>query len=103
MTAPTIGHTWDGHLQTPCPSWCWHGCDGTLHGSDAVSVHVKRHAFPLTINIVHPATEAEAYISLVDAHNRREDQFTADEAEHLANILLNHTKILRAHAQEVSA
>jgi hypothetical protein len=52
--------------------------------------------------VVQPTHERYPSISLVDSQNEREDSLTADEAEHLANVLLDHVKILRAHAQEAT-
>lgn len=100
MTAPTLAYSWDGYLQTPCPSWCWHGCDGTLHGSAPAHIAVQCHPHPMVINVIQPTDEAEPKISLVDSQCVREDRLTADEAEHLAHVLLDHVKIVRAHAAE---
>lgn len=104
MSDPTFTWTEDGCLRTPCPSWCWHGCDGTAHSSESVSAHQGRRPFgeELMVCVVQPTHERYPSISLVDSQNEREDSLTADEAEHLANVLLDHVKILRAHAQEAT-
>lgn len=95
MTAPTLTYSWDGYVKTPCLPWCSDICDGTSHGSDPVDINVKCHVHPLTINVVQPTTEAEPKITLIDGHEHRVDEFTATEAEHLANLLLDHAKIIR--------
>lgn len=101
MTAPTLTYSHDGYLQTPCPSWCDSSiCDGTVHVSEQAGISTRQHAYPLMLLVGQAAAEAEPYISLEDAHGRRRDQFTADEAERLGNALLDRAKILRAHAAE---
>jgi len=101
MIAPTLTHSWDGYVQTPCPIWCDDEgtCDGTVHVSGNIDVNVACHLHPLSITVVQGADEAEPYISLVDGSARREDKLTADEAEHLANLLRGHARILRMHAK----
>lgn len=103
MTAATLTYSWDGRLQTSCPSWCdTSNCDGTAHVSEQAEMGTLRQRSPLSVCVAQFADEAEPYISLEDAHGRRQDKFTADEAERLAHALLDHAKILRAHDQEVT-
>lgn len=95
--------TEDGILRTPCASWCSLGCDGTVHASDSVSVHVGRRPFgkDLVVCIAQQTNDRYPSISLEDERSGHEGTLTADEAENLANVLLDHVKILRADAQEV--
>lgn len=99
MSVATITYSHDGYLRTPCPSWCHtDSCDGTVHSSAPAYVDKPEITDGLALNVEQYADEAEPYISLEDACARRQDKFTADQAERLAHALLDQAKILRAHA-----
>lgn len=102
MSDPTFTWTEDGVLRTPCAPWCSLACDGTAHTGDTVFVHLGRRPFgkDLMVCVAQATNDRYPSISVVDEQSQRADELTADEAEHLANVLLDHAKILRAHAQE---